>query len=92
LVFDDGKKGIVDFYKFLDKGGVFEKLRNLEYFKNFSVSTELGVLTWYGEVDIAPEVLYYEATGAALPEWVERWIRDRSKTGEHHEYDHKNLP
>ncbi len=25
LVFEDGKKGIVDFYKFLDKGGVFRK-------------------------------------------------------------------
>ena len=25
LVFEDGKNGIVDFYKFLDKGGVFRK-------------------------------------------------------------------
>ncbi len=71
LFFEDGKKGIVDFGKYIDKGGVFEKLRNLEYFKNFSVNTELGILTWYNEVDVAPEVLYSEATGGALPEWFE---------------------
>ncbi|WP_076791294.1 DUF2442 domain-containing protein [Chlorobium sp. KB01] len=71
LVFEDGKRGIVDFCKYLEKVGVFEKLKNPDYFKNFSVSTELGVVTWNGEVDIAPEVLYSGATGVALPEWVE---------------------
>ncbi len=39
LFFEDGEKGIVDFCKYIEKGGVFEKLRNLEYFKNFSVNT-----------------------------------------------------
>ena len=43
LFFEDGKKGVVDFCKFLEKGGG-EKLRNLEYFKKFSVNTELGIL------------------------------------------------
>ncbi len=59
------------FINFLTKAVFFERLRNLEYFKDFSVSTELGVVTWNGEVDIAPEVLYSEATGVALPEWIE---------------------
>jgi len=71
LFFEDGKTGVVDFCKYIEKGGVFEKLKNLEFFKEFSINKELGILTWYDEVDVAPEVLYSEATGASLPEWFE---------------------
>jgi len=34
------------------------------------VNEELGVLTWGDEIDIAPEVLYSEATGSPLPRWM----------------------
>jgi hypothetical protein len=34
------------------------------------VDPELGTLSWYGEVDIAPETLYAEATGRSLPDWM----------------------
>lgn len=36
-----------------------------------NVHPELGVLTWRGEVDVAPETLYAEATGSGLPDSVE---------------------
>jgi hypothetical protein len=71
LEFDDGKRGIVDFTKYVEKGGVFERLRDLEFFRGFSVNAELGTLTWGDEIDIAPETLYAEATGGALPDWME---------------------
>jgi len=71
LEFDDGERGVVDFTKYAEKGGVFERLRDMEFFRNFSVNKELGTLTWGGEIDIAPETLYAEATGSALPEWME---------------------
>jgi hypothetical protein len=29
------------------------------------------VITWGNEVDLAPEVLYAEATGEPLPAWME---------------------
>ena len=58
LMFDNGKKGVIDFSKYLLKGGVFEQLRDIEFFKNFKVNDELGTLTWNNEVDIAPETLY----------------------------------
>jgi hypothetical protein len=70
LSFDDGKRGIVDFAKYLSQGGVFERFRELSFFKRFSINRELGVLVWEGEIDIAPETLYSEATGAPLPEWM----------------------
>ena len=69
--FDDGKKGIIDFSRYLEKGGVFERFKNLEFFKKFTVNEELGIITWRDELDVAPETLYSEATGTPLPAWVE---------------------
>ena len=37
LVFDDGKAGLVDFSKFIAKGGVIKKLENNEFFKNLNI-------------------------------------------------------
>lgn len=71
LSFDDGKKGIVDFSKYLNAGGVFDRFKNLEFFKNFKINRELGVITWDDELDVSPETLYSEAIGMPLPSWVE---------------------
>ncbi len=71
VTFEDGVSGIVDFLKYLSKGGVFEKFNDMEFFKNFRINEELGVLTWGDEVDIAPETLYAEATNSPLPDWME---------------------
>jgi len=68
--FEDGAKGVVDFSKYLSKSGVFEKFKDLEFFKNFKIDEELGVLAWEDEIDIAPETLYSEATGTPLPYWM----------------------
>ena len=70
LEFDDGQRGIVDFTRYLERHGVFERFRDLEFFRSFSINEELGVLTWGDEIDIAPETLYAEATGTALPAWM----------------------
>jgi len=70
VVFDDGRSGIVDFSKYLERGGVFEQFRDIEFFRNFQINEELGVLTWGEDVDIAPETLYSEATGEPLPDWM----------------------
>ena len=71
IEFDDGRHGTVDFAKYLERPGVFERFRNLEFFQSFSINKELGVLTWGDEIDIAPETLYAEATGTALPAWMD---------------------
>jgi hypothetical protein len=71
VTFEDGATGIVDFLKYLSKGGVFEKFKDIEFFKNFKINEELGVLTWGDEIDIAPETLYAEATRSPLPNWMD---------------------
>jgi hypothetical protein len=70
--FAEGKSGIVDFRRYIRKGGIFSKLVELENLKRFTVNQELGVITWYGEIDIGPETLYSEATQEPLPQWVEK--------------------
>jgi Protein of unknown function (DUF2442) len=79
VVFDDGRSGVVDFANYLERGGVFERFRDMEFFRTFEVNEDLGVLTWGEEVDIAPETLYAEATGEPLPEWM---TSDRSAANE----------
>jgi hypothetical protein len=72
ITFDDGKRGVVDFSKYLDKGGVFSRFKDIRFFKNFKINEELGVLTWQDEIDVAPETLYAEATRTPLPDWIEK--------------------
>jgi hypothetical protein len=72
VTFDDDKRGVVDFSKYLHKGGVFERFNDIGFFKNFKINKELGVLTWQDEIDIAPETLYAEATGTSLPSWMQK--------------------
>jgi hypothetical protein len=71
LEFDDGRWGVVDFSNYLDKGGVFERFKDIEFFRGFEVNSEFGTLTWGNEVDVAPETLYAEATCSDLPSWME---------------------
>ena len=71
LTFEDGRSGIVDFQKYIKKGGIFSKLQDLELFRNFQINEELGIIFWDDEIDIAPETLYSDATGAPLPDWME---------------------
>ena len=69
-IFKDGKQGIVDMSQYSKRGGVFTKLADREFFKNFCIDN--GVLTWGGgEIDIAPETLYHKATREPYPEWME---------------------
>ncbi|MCF8052983.1 MAG: DUF2442 domain-containing protein [Desulfobacterales bacterium] len=71
VIFEDGAKGVVDFSRYLSEGGVFEKFKDIEFFKSFTINEELGVLTWGDEIDIAPETLYAEATNSPLPDWMD---------------------
>ncbi len=72
VTFDDGKKGVIDFVKYLRRGGVFGRFRDMDFFQRFTINQELGILTWQDEVDIAPETLYAAATGSPLPDWARK--------------------
>ena len=77
LTFDDGKSGVLDCRSLIAKGGVFSKLQDPSVFSQVQINTELGVLTWNDEIDIAPETAYSMATGTPLPSWMRTGDRDR---------------
>ncbi|MEA2041572.1 MAG: DUF2442 domain-containing protein [Bacteroidota bacterium] len=58
LNFDNGKKGMVDLKAtiFDDKRKIFEPLRNVDYFKKFTLGS--WTLNWENELDLSPEYLY----------------------------------
>lgn len=59
--FEDGLAADVDLSYLLDYGGVFEPLRDLEYFRQLRADAEAGTIVWPNEADIAPETLYAQA-------------------------------
>ena len=60
LTFDDGTAGEVDFAG-REWRGVFELLRDPDYFARVTVDADAGTVTWPNGVDMAPEPLYAEA-------------------------------
>ena len=58
IEFENGCKGIVDFLHYSQRGGVFSKFQDLNFFTKFIVSKDLGTIVWGNEIDIAPETLY----------------------------------
>jgi hypothetical protein len=58
LTFLDGTAGEIDLSTEL-KGPVFEPLRDLEIFKQFTVHPEFHTLVWPNGADLAPEFLYH---------------------------------
>jgi len=68
--FENGRDGIVDFAKYINQGGIYSSLANVELFKKFTVDPEVFVLTWPNKADIAPEEIYSAATGESLPSWM----------------------
>ncbi len=65
VAFDDGTAGEVDLSYLVDYGGVFEPLRDPDYFRRLRADLEAGTIVWPNDADIAPETLYAHAQGQA---------------------------
>ena len=57
LRFSDGSDGEVDLEPELD-GEIFQPLKDISYFKDFSLNQELHTIVWPNGADFAPEFLY----------------------------------
>jgi hypothetical protein len=68
--FEDGLSADVDLSYLLDYGGVFEPLRDPDYFRRLRIDDESATIAWPNDADIAPETLYLRAqhhAGAVPP-------------------------
>jgi hypothetical protein len=59
--FEDSTSADLDLSYLLDYGGVFEPLRDPEYFRQLKADSDAGTIVWPNEADIAPETLYAHA-------------------------------
>jgi len=59
--FEDSTNADIDLSYLLDYGGVFERLRDPEYFRQLRADPDAGTIVWPNEADIAPETLYAHA-------------------------------
>ena len=81
IEFDDDQRGIVDFSKYLERRGVFERFRDIEFFRNFVVNKELGILTWNNEIDIAPKCGGYRDRPSSMDESEKRFSGEQVLAG-----------
>lgn len=66
LRFEDGVEGVVDLGPHLGFRGVFEPLRDPDFFALVRVDPDLGTVTWPNGADLDPDVLYGRITGAPI--------------------------
>lgn len=64
LVFDDNVAGQVDLSDLVGSG-VFERWRDPDEFARVSIDPVTGTVAWPGGIDLCPDQLYAEITGAA---------------------------
>jgi hypothetical protein len=64
--FDDGLSADVDLSYLLDYGGVFEPLRDHDYFRRLRADSNAGTIVWPNQADVAPETLYAHAQRRAM--------------------------
>lgn len=58
LKFDDGKSGYINLKKIIPFTGVFEQLKNKQYFSTVHLNSDVGTICWDNGADLAPSFLY----------------------------------
>lgn len=69
LRFDDGVEGEVDVSHLVGKG-VFAAWNDPDFFAQVYVNPESGTVTWPGDLDLAPDALYWEIKPESRPDWA----------------------
>jgi hypothetical protein len=61
--YEDGVEGELDLAPHIVFHGVFEPLKDPDYFAQVRVDSDLGSVTWPNGADLDPDVLYARLTG-----------------------------
>ncbi len=72
VTFQDGVTGVIDIGKSLKLIGVLEPLKDPEFFALVHIGKLSKSVTWPGELDLDPVMLYHRATGKSI-----KWILDQ---------------
>ncbi len=65
LTFENDERREVDIAKVVSLDGVFEPLKDLDYFRQVRVAADVGTIVWPNGADLCPDVLYEESRPVA---------------------------
>ena len=77
LCFADDRAGEVDLAPLLQFTGVFEPLRDPEFFAQVRVNPDIGTMVWPNGADLCPDVLRHHLAGELLPSQTDSARRAR---------------
>ncbi|MGA9381526.1 MAG: DUF2442 domain-containing protein [Phormidium sp.] len=72
LRFEDGIEGLVDVSQLIEFSGIFAPLKDVSYFNQVQLNSELGTIVWPNEADLDPDVLYATIKGEAIPNYEQK--------------------
>ena len=58
LQFDDGSDGYVDISKLVPFKGIFEPLKNKDFFSRVLINPDIGTICWENGADLSPTYLH----------------------------------
>ena len=67
LRYADGVTGELDLTPLLQFTGIFEPLRDPQFFAQVRVNPDIGTIVWPNGADLCPDVLKHHLTGELLP-------------------------
>lgn len=66
LKFEDDQDGIIDLEEIIEFVGIFQPLKDLDFFKTVKINPDWGTIYWENGADLDPDVLYSIITDQSL--------------------------
>ena len=66
LKFEDNQEGIINLEEIIEFVGIFQPLKDLDFFKTVIINPDWGTIYWENGADLDPDVLYSLITNQSL--------------------------
>ena len=66
LKFEDNQEGIINLEEIIEFVGIFQPLKDLNFFKTVKINPDWGTIYWENGADLDPDVLYSIITDQSL--------------------------
>ncbi|GBL11370.1 hypothetical protein MSj_02874 [Microcystis aeruginosa Sj] len=66
LKFEDNQEGIINLEEIIEFVGIFQPLKDLDFFKTVKINPDWGTIYWENRADLDPDVLYSLITNQSL--------------------------
>lgn len=74
LRFEYGIEGVVDVSQLIEFTGIFAPIKDVFYFNQVQLNSELGTIVWPNEADLDSDVLYAIIKGEAIPNYEQKTV------------------